>query len=57
MEEIFNTNLFDSLTPKAFDMDEYQKHLVDSMKEAADTLIPKVDYREKADKIKINKDI
>ena len=37
-------------------MDEYQKHLVDSMKEAPDTSIPKVDCREKVDKVKINKD-
>ena len=37
-------------------MNEYQKHLVDSMKEAADTSIPEVDCREKADKVKINKD-
>ena len=37
-------------------MDEYQKHLVDSMKEAADISIPKVDCRENADKLKINKD-
>ena len=56
MAEIFNSNLFDSFTPKASDMDEYQKHLVDSMKEAADTSILKVDCREKADKVKINKD-
>ena len=33
-----------------------KKHLVYSMKEAADTSIPKVDYREKADKVKIEKD-
>ena len=57
MEEIFNSNLSDSFTPKASSMDEYQKHLVDSMKEATDTSIPNVDCREKADKIKINKDI
>ena len=56
MAGIFNSNLFDSFTPKASDKDEYQKHLVYSMKEAADTSIPKVDYREKADKVKINKD-
>ena len=37
-------------------MDEYQKRLADAMKEAADTSIPKVDCREKADKVKINKD-
>ena len=37
-------------------MDEYQKHLVDSMKEDADNSISKVDRREKADKVKINKD-
>ena len=37
-------------------MDEYQKHFADSIKEAADTSIPKVDCREKADKVKINKD-
>ena len=37
-------------------MDEYQKHLVDSMKEPADTSFPKLDYHEKADKVKINKD-
>ena len=43
MAELFDSNLFDSFTPKASDMDEYQKHLVDSMKEAADTSIPKVD--------------
>ena len=39
-------------------MDEYQKHLVDSMTEAADaadTSIRTVDCREKADKVKINK--
>ena len=55
MAEIFNVkNFFDSFTPKASDMDEYQKHLVDSMNEAADTSIRKVDCREKADKI--NKD-
>ena len=35
-------------------MDEYQQHLADSMKEAADTSIPKVDCREKADKVKKN---
>ena len=40
MAEIFNSNVFDSFTPKASDMDEYQKHLVHSMKEAANTLIP-----------------
>ena len=56
MAEIFNSNLFDSFTPKASDMDEYQKHLVDSMKEVADTSIPKVDCCEKADKVKIYKD-
>ena len=54
--EIFNSNLFDSFTLKASDMDEYQKHLVDSMKEAADTSISKVDCREKADKVKINRE-
>ena len=54
--KIYNSNLFDSFTLKASDMDEYEKHLVDSMKEAADTSIPKVDCREKADKVKINKD-
>ena len=37
-------------------MDEYQKHLVHSMKGAADTSIPKLDCREKADKVKIDKD-
>ena len=37
-------------------MNEYQKHLIYSMKEAADTSIPKVDCREKADKVRINKD-
>ena len=37
-------------------MDEYQKHLVDWVKETADTSIPNVDCREKADKVKINKD-
>ena len=56
MAEIFNSNLFNHLPQKASDMDEYQKHLVDSMKEAADTSIPKVDCCEKADKIKVNKD-
>ena len=56
MEEIFNSNLFYSFTPKASGMDEYQKHLVDSMKEAADTSIPKIDCREKADNVKISKD-
>ena len=40
MAEIFNSNLFYSFTPKASDLDEYQKHFVDSMKEAADTSIP-----------------
>ena len=57
MAEFFNSNLLYSFTPKASDMDECQKHLVDSTKEAADTSIPKVDSREKADKVKINKDI
>ena len=33
-----------------------QKHLVDSMKEAANSSVPKVDCREKADKVKIKKD-
>ena len=56
MVEIFNSNLFGSLTPKASDMDDNQRHLVDSMKEAANTSIPEVDCREKANKIKINKD-
>ena len=56
MAEIFKSNCFDSFTPKASDMDEYQKHLVDSMKEAANTAIPKVDCREEADKVKINKE-
>ena len=37
-------------------MDEYQKQLVDSMNEAADTSIPKAYCREIADKVKINKD-
>ena len=37
---------------KASDINRYQKHLVDSMNEASDTSIPKV---EKADKAKINK--
>ena len=46
MAEIFNSNLFDSFTSKASDMDKYQKHLVDSLKEAAGTSIPKVDCRE-----------
>ena len=55
MVEIFNSNLFDPFTPKASDMDEYQKYLVDSMKEADDTSIPNVDCREKAGKVKINK--
>ena len=50
-----NANFFYSLTLKASNMDKYQKHLVDSMKEAADTSIPKVDCHEKADKVKINK--
>ena len=40
MAEIFNSNLFDSFTPKASEIDKYQKHLVDSMKEATDTSIP-----------------
>ena len=40
---------------KTSDMDVYQKHLLDSMKEASDTSIPKVTCREKADKVKINK--
>ena len=56
MAEIFNLNLLDSFTPKASDMNEYQKHLVDSLKEAADTSIPKVDCRKETDKGKINKD-
>ena len=56
MAGIFCSNPSDSFTPKASDMDEYQKHLVDSMKEAADTSIPKVDCHEKADNVKINKD-
>ena len=56
MAEIFNSNLFYSFTPKASDMDEYHKHWVDSMKEAADTSIPKVDCLEKADEVKITKD-
>ena len=55
MVEIFNSNLFDPFTPKASDMDEYQKYLVDSMKEADDTSIPNVDCREKVGKVKINK--
>ena len=46
MAEIFNSILFDLLTPKASDF----------MKEATDTSIPKVDYRENVDKIKTNKD-
>ena len=33
-----------------------QKHLVDSMKEGADTSVPKADCRKKADKVKMNKD-
>ena len=37
-------------------MDEYQKHLVDSMIEATGNSILKVDCREKTDKVKINKD-
>ena len=56
MAEIVNSNFCDSFAPKASDMDEYQKHLVDSMNEAADISIPKIDCREKADKVKINKD-
>ena len=56
MAEIFNSNFFGSFTPKPSDVDEYQKHLFDSIKEAADTSVPKVDCREKADKVKINKD-
>ena len=36
-------------------MDEYQKQLVDSMKEAANKSIPKEDCSEKANKVKINK--
>ena len=55
MVEIFNSNLFDSFTPEASDMDENQTHLLDSMKEAADTSIPKEDCHEKADKVKINR--
>ena len=47
MTEIFNSNLFSSFTPKASDMDKYQKHLVDSMNEAADATIPKIGRREK----------
>ena len=42
MAEIFNLNFFYLFTPKASNMDEYQKHLVDSMKEAADTPFSKV---------------
>ena len=57
MAEILNSNLFYSFTPRASDMDKYQKHLVHSMKEATDTSIPEVDCREKADQVKINKDI
>ena len=56
MAEIFNSNYVYSFTPRASDMNEYQKHLVDSMKEDADNSISKVDRREKADKVKINKD-
>ena len=56
MAEIFNSNVFDSFTQKASDMDKYQKHLVDSIKEAADNSVPKVDCREKGDKVNINKD-
>ena len=58
MAEIFNSNFFYSFTPKVSHLDECQKHLVDSMKEAADTSIPKVDCRVKAVKVKIliNKD-
>ena len=56
MAAIFNSNHFYSFTLKASDIDECQKHLVDSMKEAADTSIPEVGCREKADKVKINKD-
>ena len=52
MAEIFNPKCFDSFTRKASDMDEYQKHLADSMEEAADNSIPKVDCREKANKVK-----
>ena len=37
-------------------MDKYQKRLVDYIKKAADTSIPKVDCREKAGEVKINKD-
>ena len=47
MAEIFNSNFFYSFTPKASDLDEHQEHLVDSMKEATNTSIPKVDFREK----------
>ena len=42
MADNFNSNFFDSFTSKASDMDEYQKHLVNSMKEI--------------DKVKINQD-
>ena len=56
MVVIFNSNFFYSFTPKASNMDKCQKHLVDSMKEPADTSFPKLDYREKPDKVKINKD-
>ena len=51
---IFNSRLFYSFTPKASDMAEYQKYLVDSLKEATDTSIPKVDCHEKLDMVTIN---
>ena len=56
MAEIFSSNLFSSFTPKASDMDEYHKHLVDSLNEEADATIPKVGCLEKIDKLKIDKD-
>ena len=37
-------------------MEEYQKYLVDSMKEATDAIIPKVDCYDNIDKVKINTD-
>ena len=55
MAEILNSNRFDSSAPKASDMHEYQKHLVDSMKEGANAAIPKADCRDKIDRVKINK--
>ena len=51
-----STHTFCLFAQKPSDMDEYQKYLVDSTKEASDTSIPEVHCREKAGKVKISKD-